>query len=258
MRRKVIAGNWKMNKDINETKQLLSELKELVKDVDSTIEVIVCPPFPSLQLAKELLVGTKIKLGAQNVHYEDNGAYTGEVSTRMLKAIGCEYVIIGHSERRTYFKESDEIINRKVKKTLSVGLTPIICVGEALDERERGITEVVVGKQVKGVLAGLSENDMANLVIAYEPVWAIGTGRNASPEQANEVHQFIRNLVSKLFNSEIASKLIIQYGGSVKPENAADLLNQSEIDGALVGGACLKAQSFEEIIRAASSGNRKL
>ncbi len=251
VRKKVIAGNWKMNMDIQASTSLISGLKERLKGEGDSVTVVICPPFTSLQLAAELIKGTKIKLGAQNMYFESDGAYTGEISATMLKAVGCEYVILGHSERRQYFGETDDFVNKKVKKALIVGLLPIICVGETLDERERGVTEVVVGKQVRGVLSGLSAEDMGRVIIAYEPVWAIGTGRNATPQQAEEVHVFIRNLVAKLYTKEIADALIIQYGGSVKPDNSADLLSQPDIDGALVGGACLKADSFAAIVHSA-------
>jgi triosephosphate isomerase len=188
MRYKIIAGNWKMNKNVDESALLINELKDRLKDIADRIEVILCPPFTSLGLASQLLRASRLKLGAQNMHFEDDGAFTGEVSGRMLKSIGCEYVILGHSERRTYFHESDEVINRKIRKALGISLKPIVCVGETLDERERGLTEVVVSKQVKGVLEGISMEDLHRLVVAYEPVWAIGTGRNATPQQANEVH----------------------------------------------------------------------
>lgn len=240
-----------MNMDIQASTSLISGLKERLKDVSDPMTVVICPPFTSLQLASELIKGTNIKLGAQNMYFESDGAYTGEISATMLKSVGCEYVILGHSERRQYFSESDDFVNKKVKKALSAGLLPIICVGETLDERERGVTEVIVGKQVRGVLSGLSAEDVGRVIIAYEPVWAIGTGRNATPQQAEEVHVFIRNLVAKLYTKEIAGALIIQYGGSVKPDNSADLLSQPDIDGALVGGACLKADSFAAIVRSA-------
>jgi triosephosphate isomerase len=197
-----------------------------------------------------LLKNTKIKLGAQNMSEQDDGAYTGEISSRMLLAAGCEYVILGHSERRQYFKETDELINKKVKKALQAGLKPIVCVGETLQERESGVTEKIVSTQVKGVLAGLTQADMVNVVIAYEPVWAIGTGKTATPEQANEVHQLIRKLVKELYSAQVADNLIIQYGGSVNAANAATLLSQNDIDGALVGGASLKADAFATIVLA--------
>jgi triosephosphate isomerase len=251
MRQKIIAGNWKMNKDVDESVSLINQLKESLKNVGGGVEVVLCPPFTSLTIASQLLRGNRLKLGAQNMHYENDGAYTGEISGRMLKSIGCEFVILGHSERRTYFQESDSTINRKIKKALTFELKPIVCIGETLDERERGLTEVVVSKQVRGVLEGIPEEGLRRLVIAYEPVWAIGTGRNATPAQANEVHSLVRDLVSKLFNRTAADGLVVQYGGSVKPDNAADLLHQPDIDGALVGGASLQADSFTEIVRAA-------
>jgi triosephosphate isomerase len=251
MRQKIIAGNWKMNKDVDESAALINGLKESLKNVSDAVEVVLCPPYTSLTLASQLLRGNRLKLGAQNMHYEDDGAYTGEISGRMLRSIGCEYVILGHSERRTYFQESDSVVNRKIMKALALGLKPIACVGETLDERERGLTEVVVSKQVRGILEGVPAEGLRRLVVAYEPVWAIGTGKNATPQQANEVHKLIRDLVSKLFDQGASEGLVIQYGGSVKPDNAAELLQQPDIDGALVGGASLKADSFAEIVKAA-------
>ncbi len=248
MRNKVIAGNWKMNKDVFETADLINGLKKLLDKAKA--EVIVCPPYTSLVVAQQLLKGTAIKLGAQDVSVNDDGAYTGEISVKMLKSVGCEYVIVGHSERRQYFLESNELINRKAKKVLASGMKSIICVGETLDEREKGITDKVITAQVKGVLAGLTQSDLDRVIIAYEPVWAIGTGKTATTQQAEDVHQLIRKLVSQLYSWPIAEKLIIQYGGSVKPENAKELLNQADIDGALVGGACLKADSFSAIVGA--------
>jgi triosephosphate isomerase (TIM) len=248
MRNKVIAGNWKMNKDVLETADLINGLKKLLDKAKA--EVIICPPYTSLVVAQQLLKGTAIKLGAQDVSVNDDGAYTGEISVKMLKSVGCEYVIVGHSERRQYFLESNELINRKAKKVLASGMKSIICVGETLDEREKGITDKVITAQVKGVLAGLTQADLDRVIIAYEPVWAIGTGKTATTQQAEDVHQLIRKLVSQLYSWPIAEKLIIQYGGSVKAENAKELLNQADIDGALVGGACLKADSFSAIVGA--------
>jgi triosephosphate isomerase (TIM) len=195
-----------------------------------------------------LIEGSVIKLGAQNMHFEDKGAFTGEISASMLNSVGCEYVILGHSERRTIFNENDEMINLKIKKAIEKGLKPIFCIGETLDEREKGITKDVVKRQVEKGLQGVSSNEMKNIMIAYEPVWAIGTGKTATPEQAQEVHEFIRSLVNQIFSKSISESLVIQYGGSVKPENATELLSQKDIDGALVGGACLKAESFLGII----------
>jgi triosephosphate isomerase len=251
MRKTIIAGNWKMYKDLSETTDLIDKIKVELKKLPSNTTVVLCPPFTSLALAGAHLKGTPVKLGAQDMSAQDEGAYTGEISWKMLKATGCEYVILGHSERRQYHHETNELVNLKAKKALANGLVPIICVGETLNERETGITESVVSTQIKGVLNGFSSADMGKTVIAYEPVWAIGTGKNATPEQAQEVHQHIRKLVSQLFDWTTAEGLVIQYGGSVKPDNAADLLRQNDIDGALVGGACLKADSFAAIVRSA-------
>lgn len=248
MRRKVIAGNWKMHNDLKQSEDLINNLKKLLKDKSINCDVIVCPPFTSLSEAAKLIQGSLIKLGAQNMHFENSGAFTGEVSAQMLKSAGCEYVILGHSERRTIFNESDETINKKIKKALEQGLKPIFCIGELLEEREKGITNDVVKRQILKGLEGLSVDDMKNVIVAYEPVWAIGTGKTATPDQAQEVHEFIRDLIEINFSAEVAKKIIIQYGGSVKPENAKELLSQKDIDGALVGGACLKAESFVGII----------
>ncbi|MEE9186932.1 MAG: triose-phosphate isomerase [Bacteroidota bacterium] len=253
MRKKTIAGNWKMYTDIHESADLVKGLKEKVQNAHSALEVVLCPPFTSLVVVGSLIKSTRLKLGAQNMYHEDEGAYTGEVSAKMLKSTGCQYVILGHSERRQYFHETNDLINLKVKKALAIGLTPIVCVGERLDEREKGVTERVVSAQVKGVLRDLRGSEIEKLIIAYEPVWAIGTGRNATPEQAEEVHQLIRKLVGQLNSWAVAERLIIQYGGSVKPGNAEDLLCQPNIDGALVGGASLKGDSFGTIIRAAEA-----
>lgn len=251
MRTKLIAGNWKMNNDLSESGSLINKLKDGLKNLELTSEVVICPPFTSLFEASKLISGTKIKLGAQNLHQEENGAYTGEISAKMLRSSGCEFVIIGHSERRTIFKESDELINQKINRALKNNLKPIFCVGELLEEREKNITEKVIETQVTLGLRGFSAAELNSLVIAYEPVWAIGTGKTATPKQAEEVHQFIRSLIKNLFSSEFAEKLRIVYGGSVKPENSKDLLSQNNIDGALVGGACLDAASFISIIKSA-------
>jgi triosephosphate isomerase (TIM) len=251
MRKKIIAGNWKMYNDLDATAKLINELKDGVSKSDLKADVIVCPPFTSLSLASSLLKDSTIKLGAQNMHFEDQGAFTGEISAAMLKSAGCEYVIIGHSERRTIFKETDEVINKKIKKALSVGLLPIFCIGETLEEREKEITNDILKNQVEKGLLGISEQELERIIIAYEPVWAIGTGKTASPEQAQDAHKFIRSLIKNNYSSGAADNVIIQYGGSVKPDNAAELLNQNDIDGALVGGACLKADSFLAIIKAA-------
>ena len=251
MRNVIIAGNWKMYKDLNGTAELIEGLTARLGSVPPRVTVVICPPFPSLALAGKLLKDSPLKLGAQNMSEHDEGAFTGEISWNMLRSAGCEYVILGHSERRQYFGEKDALINTKAKKALASSLKPIICVGETLAEREQGITDRVITAQVRGVLSGLARGDMASVAIAYEPVWAIGTGKTATPAQAQEVHQLIRKLVSQMYDWPIAEQLVIQYGGSVKPDNAAELLSQNDIDGALVGGACLKADSFTAIVNAA-------
>ncbi len=251
MRKKVIAGNWKMNNDIQASEKLIVELKNLLKNNKANCEVIICPPFTSLSEASKLIEGSAIKLGAQNMHFEDSGAFTGEVSSSMLKSVGCGFVIIGHSERRHIFGETDDMINKKIKKALSAGLNPIFCIGELLEERERGITNDVIKRQVLNGLNGISVQQMKNVIIAYEPVWAIGTGKTATPLQAQEVHSFVRSLILDKFGKTTAENIIIQYGGSVKPDNAKELLSQNDIDGALVGGACLKADSFMGIVLSA-------
>ena len=251
MRIKVIAGNWKMNNDLNESKDLISKLLIGSKEVNTNCEIVICPPYTSLSEASGLIKGTKIKLGAQNLHQENNGAFTGEVSAQMLISAGCEFVIIGHSERRTIFGESDELINKKINQAIKSNLKPIFCVGELLDEREKNITEQVIETQVLGGLKGFSEEILSDLIIAYEPVWAIGTGKTATPQQAEEVHVFIRELIKNNFSAKFSENLRILYGGSVKPDNSKDLLSQKNIDGALVGGACLNAESFLSIIKSA-------
>lgn len=249
MRKTVIAGNWKMNNDLAQSEKLIVELKNLLQNEKPNCDVIVCPPFTSLTEASKLLKGSSIYLGAQNMYFEENGAFTGEISASMLKSVGCEYVILGHSERRTIFGENDVMINKKIKKALEAGLTPIFCVGELLGERETGITNDVVKKQILVGLTDVTDEEMKKIIIAYEPVWAIGTGKTATPAQAQEVHEFIRDLIEIDYSLEIANDVTIQYGGSVKPENAKELLSQKDIDGALVGGACLKADSFLGIIK---------
>jgi triosephosphate isomerase len=250
MRKKVIAGNWKMNKDINESLKLVNELKVKLLNIPKNVDVIICPPFTSLAKISDLLKDTKIGLGAQDMYFENDGAFTAEISPLMLKSVGVKYVILGHSERRTYFGETDEIINKKVKKALEHGLTPIVCVGETLQEREQEITMKVIETQVRGTLKGLTPEEISKCIVAYEPVWAIGTGKTASPAQAQEVHHFIRSIIEKLSNASLAENIIIQYGGSMKPDNAAELLSQKDIDGGLIGGACLKADAFAGIINA--------
>jgi triosephosphate isomerase (TIM) len=251
MRTKTIAGNWKMNNDVPQTEELISALKKALSFDLKGVKAIICPPFTSLELAHRLIQGSAMDLGAQNMYHENEGAYTGEVSSKMLRAVGCKYVILGHSERRQYFSETDAFINKKAKKAIASGLIPIICFGETLEQRESNITAKVVTTQVRGVLDGIPAEQVENLILAYEPVWAIGTGRNATPQQAEDVHALIRALLSDLYSKATAEKVVIQYGGSVKPENAAELLWQPNVDGALVGGACLKADSFAGIIKAA-------
>ncbi len=255
MRRKVIAGNWKMNKDIHETAMLIDELKERLSEFKNEVGVVLCPPFTSLVVAKSLLVNSKMELGAQNMSQNEEGAFTGEISAKMLTTLGCEFVILGHSERRQYFKETNELINAKVKKAIVAGLIPIVCVGETLEERESGITDKIITTQIKGVLHELTSAEVEKCIIAYEPVWAIGTGKNATPGQANQVHKLIRKIVSQIYSWALAEKLVIQYGGSVNEKNAFDLLSQSDIDGALVGGASLKSDSFVKIIQAGVESN---
>ena len=250
MRKKVIAGNWKMYKDLSESQNLVSGIIGGLGN-DNKCDVIVCPPFTSLSEVRSLIKNTPIKLGAQNVYFENEGAFTGEISAGMLKSVGCEYVIIGHSERRTIFGETDELVNKKIKKALSSGLKVIFCIGESLAQREEGITNNVVESQLQKGLDGISSDELQNVIIAYEPIWAIGTGKTATPEQAQEVHAFIRKYIAGKYSKESAEKLVIQYGGSVKPDNASSLLSQPDIDGALVGGACLKADSFLSIIASA-------
>jgi triosephosphate isomerase len=247
MRKPIIAGNWKMHKTPSQTVSLINELKPLVKDAQ--VEVVVCPPFVCLPAAKEALAGSNIKLGAQNMHWEEQGAFTGEVAPGMLKELGVEYVIIGHSERRQYFGETDEMVNKKVLSAVAHNLIPIICVGETLEQREQGITGEVVDRQTRAALKGLRPDVADRVVIAYEPIWAIGTGRTASSDDANEVIGYIRKVVGEVLGSQAAQQMRILYGGSVKPENAAELMQMPEIDGGLVGGASLKAQDFAKIVK---------
>jgi len=246
MRKKVIAGNWKMNKLPNEAIEFIETLAPLVKDTKN--EVILCVPYTDLFYSLLTVQGTNIKIGAQNMHYEASGAYTGEISAEMLKSINVEYVIIGHSERRQYYNETDKAISLKLKKAFEVGLKPILCLGETLEERENNKTETIIGDQVKKDLSKLTEQEVQNLIIAYEPIWAIGTGKTATAEDANNTIKFIRNEISKEFGKEVAERIIIQYGGSVKSSNAKELFEMSDIDGALVGGASLNAEEFSKIV----------
>ena len=250
MRKKIVAGNWKMNMTVAEAKALVAGLKPELANFRE-VEVVICPPFTALAAVSAELQGTNIDLGAQNMHWEKSGAYTGEVSPEMLRELFCHYVILGHSERRTYFHETDEIVNRKVKAALSWGLHPIVCVGETLQQREAGEVESVITTQVRGSLAGLSPREILDSVIAYEPVWAIGTGKTATSAQAQEVHALIRKILGQMFDPAVAQGVRIQYGGSMKPANARELLSMPDIDGGLIGGAALKADSFIAIAKAA-------
>ena len=243
----LIAGNWKMYKTTAEAKAFAEEFSKLYKDTD--VRAAICAPFTQLVTLKEAFAGTNVKLGAQNVHFEDEGAFTGEISVEMLKEIGVDYCIIGHSERREYFAETDETVNLKLKKLFSSSeIIPILCVGENLSEREAGNAFDVVEGQLKADLEGIDKADVSKLVIAYEPIWAIGTGKTATPEQAGEMCAHIRNIVEKLYDEDTCDSVIIQYGGSVKPENASEIMNMDEIDGALVGGASLDASKFIKIV----------
>lgn len=246
MRKKVIAGNWKMNMLPDATIRFIDELTPLVKSTQS--EVILCVPYTDLFYALLTAQNTNIKIGAQNMHWEESGAYTGEVSAQMLKSIGVEYVIIGHSERRQYFNETDETVNKKIKSAFNVGLKPIVCVGESLEERESGKAVEKVTNQVKLALEGLTENQVEDVIIAYEPIWAIGTGKTATSEDANNMIKQIRQEISKLYGQIVAERVIIQYGGSVKYSNSKELFSTSDIDGALVGGASLKSDEFAKIV----------
>ena len=246
MRKKVIAGNWKMNKLPNEAIAFIEGLTPLVKDTEN--EVVICAPFTDLFYVLLVTQGTNIKIGAQNMHYEEKGAYTGEVSAEMLKSLGVEYVIIGHSERREYFNETDETVNKKLKKALAVELKPIVCVGEKLDQRENGEAKTVVTTQTRLALEGLNPEEVKKTIIAYEPIWAIGTGKTATKEDANETIGWIRDEISKNYGNDIAECVIIQYGGSVKSGNAKDLFTMPHIDGGLVGGASLDAEEFAKIV----------
>ena len=246
MRKKVIAGNWKMNKLPNEAISFIEELAPLVKETEN--EVVLCVPYTNLFYALLTVQGTNIKIGAQNMHFEENGAYTGEVSGEMLKSIGVEYVIIGHSERRQYFNETDETVNKKLKKALTVGLKPIVCVGENLEQRENGTAKDVVTKQTELALKGIKPEEVKKVIIAYEPIWAIGTGKTATKEDANETIKWIREKIQEIYGNDVANSVIIQYGGSVKSSNAKDLFTMSDIDGGLIGGASLDAQEFSKIV----------
>jgi triosephosphate isomerase len=252
LRKKLIAGNWKMNKTPADGSALIAEIVTAVAKV-TDVEIVVCPPFTGLESAAKAIEGSSVKLGAQNMHFEVNGAFTGEISAVMLRAIFATHVILGHSERRTLFGERDEFINKKVITALKNQLRPILCVGETLAEREAGSTLKVVQTQLEAGLEGVGKEQAAGVVIAYEPVWAIGTGKVATTEQAQEVHAFIRGLLTKLFTDPVAQRVRILYGGSMKPANAPELLAQKDIDGGLIGGASLEARSFVELVNAAAA-----
>ena len=246
MRRKVIAGNWKMNMLPGEAIEFITELEPLVKDTKN--EVILCVPYTDLFYALLTAQNTNIKIGAQNMHFEEKGAYTGEISGKMLKSINVEYVIIGHSERRQYFNETDETVNKKIKAAFANGLNPIVCVGETLEQREAGKTVEIITKQTELALEGLTDEQVKNTIIAYEPIWAIGTGKTATSEDANNSIKEIRNKIADIYGKDVAEEVIIQYGGSVKSTNAKELFEMSDIDGGLVGGASLKAEEFSKIV----------
>ena len=246
MRIPFIAGNWKMFKTKAEAIAFAEEFRELYKDTD--VQTAICAPFTNLEALKEAFAGTEIKVGAQNVHFADEGAFTGEISVSMLEESGVDFCIVGHSERRQYFGETDETVNKKLKKLFEGPIRPILCVGESLEERDADKAFDVVGGQIKADLEGIDAADVKKLVIAYEPIWAIGTGRNATPDQAEEMCAFIRKTLIELYGEEVSDEVIIQYGGSVKPANATEIMNMDEIDGALVGGASLKPKDFMEII----------
>jgi triosephosphate isomerase len=248
MRKIIIAGNWKLNKTSLEAIDLVNGLKRELVDV-TAVDIVVCPPFTALSEVNDVLTDSNIDLGAQNLYWEDSGAFTAEVSAPMLKDVGVKYVIIGHSERRQFFGETNQTVNKRLKSALKHNLIPIVCVGENLQERESNKTFDVIRDHIEGSLAGLTKEEIRGLVIAYEPVWAIGTGKTATSQQAQEVHKFIRGLLTKIAGEDVAQAVRIQYGGSVKAENTAELIGQEDIDGALVGGASLKADSFAAIVK---------
>ncbi len=251
IRKPIIAGNWKMNNTIKDSETLINNLIPLTKN--KNCDIIICVPFTSLERAINLTKDTDIKIGAQNCHFENSGAFTGEISPTMLAEMGVEYVIIGHSERRQYFAETDTIVNKKIKSAISNNLKTILCVGESLEEREKNITEKVVFKQLELSLSNIEEKCLNNIIIAYEPIWAIGTGKTATSTQANDVCKFIRSTILKLYSKESADKMIIQYGGSMNSTNASELISEKDIDGGLIGGASLKVSDFSIIINAAST-----
>ena len=252
MRRPIIGGNWKMNKGLPfEAVDMLKKLIPLVKNINN-VDIVITPPYTALIPVIELTKNTNIMIGAQNMYFEEKGAFTGEISPIFLKELGCSYVILGHSERRDILKETDEIVNKKLKKALNFNLNPIVCIGEHLNERETNKTKEFIEKQFSLSFKDMSDEELRKTVIAYEPIWAIGTGRTATPEQAEEIHIFIRELITNVYNSKTAKAVRIQYGGSIKPSNAKDIFKKENIDGGLVGGASLKAKSFSDIIEAAN------
>ncbi|HDK26625.1 MAG TPA: triose-phosphate isomerase [Candidatus Atribacteria bacterium] len=250
MRIPVIAGNWKMNKTVVESIALVKELTDFVRKIQG-VDIVVCPPFTSLWVVKDIINGTNIHLGAQNMYWEIKGAFTGEISPPMLKDVGCEYVILGHSERRRYFKETSEEIAKKVKAAFSVNLLPIVCVGENLEEKESGKTKSIIEEEIKAIFLEIDPLLARRVIIAYEPIWAIGTGKSANPQDANLINKFIRELFSFQYGREVSEQVRILYGGSVNPENIKEFMDESDIDGALVGGASLKALSFSQIVKTA-------
>jgi triosephosphate isomerase len=252
MRKFVIAGNWKMYKTNTESEQLAEAIKGKTTSIEKT-QIIVCPPATALTTVSSIVKGSNIAVGAQNMYWENQGAFTGELSSEMIKSTGATYVIIGHSERRQYFQETDETVNKKTLHALQTNLSPIVCIGESLEQREEGITKDIINNQLDGALRNVTAEEMIRIIIAYEPIWAIGTGKTATPEQAQDVHAFIRSKLQTMFDAATSNSVILQYGGSVKPANAYELLSQADIDGALVGGACLEAESFSEIIKAGES-----
>ena len=249
-RKKFIAGNWKMNTTVDDASKLAQEIVAAMGNV-TDVDIAICPPYTNLSEVSKIIKGSSVKLGAQDVFWEASGAYTGKVSCSMLKSVGVTYVIVGHSEQRQYFNETDETVNKKAKATLAAGLLPIVCVGETLEERKSGRMDTVIERQTKGAFTGIPLEDALKCTIAYEPVWAIGTGETATPKQANDAHIFIRKILAGLYGAEAAGKLRIQYGGSMKPDNAKELLAQSDVDGGLIGGAALKAPSFLGIVKPA-------
>lgn len=249
MRPPLIAGNWKMNGLLREARDLAAGIRKAFEGKPPEPEVVVCPPFLALAAVRDVLEGSPLRLGAQNMHWESKGAYTGEISPLMLKDVGCTHVILGHSERRHILGETHEMINRKVKAALAADLTPIFCIGELLEERTMGVTREVVERQISKGLDGVAPQDLPRVVVAYEPVWAIGTGRTATPRQAQEVHHYVRKLLAQRAGSDIAARVRILYGGSVKPDNIRELMSEEDVDGALVGGASLEVTSFAKIVR---------